>query len=708
MPTTPCPYCGHTPPSPDATRCDQCGGLFEPLSRKATQLAMGPWFVRDEARPFMPGFNETILRHQVASGRVKADTIVRGPTTHQFWVRADQAPGLSRLLGRCHACGGNVSTTDETCGACQTDLSLPKAVDRLGLSYLDPAERQQVQAEIDALRTGSPPPKPAPPKPPASTTVDPDLLEPLAPQPPAEGQGFKPEPTADHESPLGEFAEDLWQSDAPTAVRRRKKRTGPDPIVMTLAVLLLCVVGIGLLVVITSGPGDDGDADDPLVQQKGDDDKPKLPPRTEAEVQAIAQRAITALADLRDAGVPEPFKAELDRARQLSDQAKRYADAGDNATAYDQYDQIQALVNDTEAQIARWQQDQAMKDEVNELLGEVVALQSRAQTAGAEAWSAGWSKGEAALGRARARLEEGQYAEARATLREAMEHYESALDTTMQAIAASDAQQALVEAMENGPSEQTLREHASALIDRLNSSRQLAARKFEDGQYAESETAYRDALGSYQDAMKKVELAKYRKVYAYQAGYAAAGALIGITAGDGLPGESVQALRSTFDKLALPSNPAGALSAGDEPDYADAAQVLVTDARQAIADTHGETSRASYHAGFQTRIIEHTLKTTSLTSDQQKRVHQCLNVLQDQAAAAGWDIVKLRDAVEAVRSANRLAKVGDTPERVRAAFDVLIKPMQGRETAARLMDPALSPSTPSDPELFPGLGSSRP
>jgi tetratricopeptide (TPR) repeat protein len=671
---------------------------------------MGPWFVRDEARPFMPGFSEAILRHQVASGRVKADTIVRGPTTHQFWMRADQTPGLSRLLGKCHACGGNVTAQDESCGTCHADLSLPHDIDRLGLSYTEPGQRQQVQAEIDALRSGSPPPKPAPPpkQPPAQTHVDPDLLEPVAPKQPQAEQAHEAHPPAGHDSPLGDFAEDLWHGDGPAPARRRKKRGGPDPIVLTLAVLLLCVVGVGLLVIITSSGADDSETDDPLAQQKTGADKPELPPRSEGEVAAIAQRALAALGELRDAGVPEPFTAELDRADQLRDQAERYEEAGDNATAYDRYEQIQEMLIDTEARIAQWQRDQAIREEVNELLDEVVALQSRAKTAGAETWSAGWSKGERDLGAARGFIEAGQYTEAQAKLRDARSSYETAIDTTMQAIAASDAQKTLARAMENGPSQQTLLEHAAALVGRLDDTRQQAARKFEDGQYAESESAYREALSAYEAALGKVELAKFRKVYAYQAGYAAAGALIGITVGDGLTGQSLQTLRSAFDKLALPNNPAGTLSAGDDPDYADAAQTLVTDARKAIADTHGETARASYHAGFQVRIIEQTLETTSFTSDQQKRIHQCLAVFQDQAAAAGWDVVKLRDAVEAVRNANRLAKVGESPEKVREAFDVMVKPMQGRATAARLMDPTLSPSAPDDPELFPGLGSSRP
>jgi len=136
VPTAPCPYCGTTP-APDATRCAHCGGLFEPLSRTATQLAMGPWQVRDDTKPFMPGFSAAVLIRQIAAGRVKADTVLRGPSTYQFWMRADQAPGVSRLLGKCHACRADVDKNATSCAKCNADLFLPEEPNTLGLMYID-------------------------------------------------------------------------------------------------------------------------------------------------------------------------------------------------------------------------------------------------------------------------------------------------------------------------------------------------------------------------------------------------------------------------------------------------------------------------------------------------------------------------------------------------------------------------------------------
>lgn len=153
MPTTACPYCGQTPEPTDVwadtSRCKACGGLFEPLSRTATQLAMGPWQIRDTSKPFMPGFSTDVLRRQIAAGRVKADTILRGPTTYQFWMQADQAPGVSALLGKCHACHQSVDPATKQCGNCQADLTLPEDPNTLGLMYVSDAERQEAQSQIN-------------------------------------------------------------------------------------------------------------------------------------------------------------------------------------------------------------------------------------------------------------------------------------------------------------------------------------------------------------------------------------------------------------------------------------------------------------------------------------------------------------------------------------------------------------------------------
>ncbi len=117
------------------TRCSACGGPFDPLSRQATQNAMGPWFVRDPGRPFRPGCSFAELRRGVERGRIGPETIVRGPTTHQFWAPARRAPGLANLLGVCHACGGGATQKDYVCRQC--GVAFPSPGDRQHMGLVD-------------------------------------------------------------------------------------------------------------------------------------------------------------------------------------------------------------------------------------------------------------------------------------------------------------------------------------------------------------------------------------------------------------------------------------------------------------------------------------------------------------------------------------------------------------------------------------------
>jgi hypothetical protein len=94
---------------------------------------MGPWFVRDQERPFGPGISLLAMRGLIEEGRVSRYTIVRGPTTRQLWTVARHAPGLAHLLGYCHACDAPVLPDDEGCGHCGASFLAGGGRDPLGL-----------------------------------------------------------------------------------------------------------------------------------------------------------------------------------------------------------------------------------------------------------------------------------------------------------------------------------------------------------------------------------------------------------------------------------------------------------------------------------------------------------------------------------------------------------------------------------------------
>lgn len=127
-----CPYCGHLSLNPH--RCGHCKGLFDPLSRQASQNSMGPWFLRDPANPFRPGCSFDTLRQLIQRRRITLDTILRGPTTRQFWVQARSVPCVANLLGECHACHAPAKPSDSACARCAASFSPVTDREFLGLA----------------------------------------------------------------------------------------------------------------------------------------------------------------------------------------------------------------------------------------------------------------------------------------------------------------------------------------------------------------------------------------------------------------------------------------------------------------------------------------------------------------------------------------------------------------------------------------------
>jgi hypothetical protein len=146
-----CPYCGHVQ-SGNPERCAECGGIFEPLSRRATQISMGPWFIRDKQKPFMPGCSFEVLRRMIRAGRIRPTTVMRGPTTRQFWTVARNIPGVGNLLGYCHACNAHVAAEAKGCRACGVMFPQPGERNELGLMYPTEKDAQAAQKLIDRER----------------------------------------------------------------------------------------------------------------------------------------------------------------------------------------------------------------------------------------------------------------------------------------------------------------------------------------------------------------------------------------------------------------------------------------------------------------------------------------------------------------------------------------------------------------------------
>jgi hypothetical protein len=152
-----CPFCGAVSER-SAGPCPRCGMENTPEARKATKVRIGPWYVLQARNPAAPGMRFDTLITFVRKGRVRARSVVRGPTTHQLWRFAAHVKGLSREFGLCFSCGSAIETTANICPQCNRLQEPPINPDVL------------LEAE-DA------PPRPAA----ASPVVYRELPEPLAP-----------------------------------------------------------------------------------------------------------------------------------------------------------------------------------------------------------------------------------------------------------------------------------------------------------------------------------------------------------------------------------------------------------------------------------------------------------------------------------------------------------------------------------------------
>lgn len=185
-----CPFCGSVntipegDPAAQGAPCPRCSMSDTPATRKATKARIGPWFVRQTRNPAAPGMRFDTLLALVRRGQVTAQSVVRGPTTHQLWRFAAQVKGLSRAFGVCYSCGGSVEPDATLCTHCNRMQEPPLNPDvLLETALASVGEHQAVRRD---LRPAEPPPAapapsrpgPAPAPPVSSAPPQPDIFSP--------------------------------------------------------------------------------------------------------------------------------------------------------------------------------------------------------------------------------------------------------------------------------------------------------------------------------------------------------------------------------------------------------------------------------------------------------------------------------------------------------------------------------------------------
>jgi hypothetical protein len=88
-----------------------------------------------------------VEREQIAK-----HTIIRGPTTRQFWTIAKRVPGVAHLLGYCHNCAASVDPADHGCHACGVPFGAYLDRNYLGLPEIRPLPWEAQPEENDSAR----------------------------------------------------------------------------------------------------------------------------------------------------------------------------------------------------------------------------------------------------------------------------------------------------------------------------------------------------------------------------------------------------------------------------------------------------------------------------------------------------------------------------------------------------------------------------
>lgn len=130
--TAPCVYCGRPIPR-DAKRCPECRTSYSLAVRKAYREVEGNWFYLDRRNPSGRGVTFEALVKLVEKGRLRPESIVRGPSTHQDWMYAAETPRLAKYLGICPHCFAETTPDQTYCTRCQLNMNERPARPRPGV-----------------------------------------------------------------------------------------------------------------------------------------------------------------------------------------------------------------------------------------------------------------------------------------------------------------------------------------------------------------------------------------------------------------------------------------------------------------------------------------------------------------------------------------------------------------------------------------------
>jgi len=495
-------------------------------------------------------------------------------------------------------------------------------------------------------------------------------------------------------------ADELWDVAASPRRRLRRKR-GQDPLIIVMGVVAaMCAIGVVILALSLGAKDktDEGEGDSEATASTDDGDPQAPPPRPAPSEQAIndVQIRIALVTDrLEDTDVPGPLQPEIDALLARVALAKVAIDDGRMTEGYD-------ILREADRQA------QALEDRVQQydehaevLLLQAGALAARELALADEApkWAPQvWAEAEQALSDGQAAIEQGDDFSAYDSMVQAQSDYEFAQSQASLGFLAIQAQSELDDEIGRRFNVTDLEAHGGEAWSEMLLLRTNGGKELESYDYGAALNSFETALRRLQQARSGVRLAQGVMFYAFAAGYQATDALIAIAAGDGLTVEKRGLIEDVFDDLRLETPLSRALPAGTQPDFAATADVLVNQAREAIASQHGVGAQISYRIGFQFRIIEQTLSNPVLSANHRSRISRALKELDELTAIANY-APDIRERFDAFRLAMRSTSSEEKLQSARDEWSDLIVLLRTYEQAMPIVNP--SATEIEDPEMFP-------
>jgi hypothetical protein len=704
-----CCICGHDKTGAD--ECPECDTVFSP-PEEATRITLGGWFVHGKQHAFKPGMSYEQLRKEAELGGVTSRTIVRGPTTEQFWKLAKNTQGVAHLTGFCHQCGTKAQAGDASCASCKASFAVPADADWVGLRYptADSAAgaQQHLDEELAKIAATMPP---APPKPRRRTQaeVDDDAVETVAELdeggddievldlPPGYGEGEEPSDYAsdDFESqeeepedgfvgagaPADAGGFDLGVTAAPTAGRERRLeqqyKKSQSTLIAWLVITPIVVIGAFFAINALSGKkepkeGKDGSAQkDGAIQHKAEA-SPQLAKLKQDTEKRLAQ-----------------FKGAQGKAGTFLKQAETTMAAAMEMYNGEQFLEADAQFRKVEAPLLEIERMQQQRGQATESRGRAQAAQNEAKAlVAAQHAKEHWDQAEASFALGAKLLDDENYDQAIVAWTSSAEQYGKASRLVQVMLTAADVR-AKIEA-------DAIKTFSKDELDRENIPAWNALKgKLKAGDDAAVEKNYEQAMQFYDQARLMVPSLDFamklqigRSYYAYQAGRLTA-RIIKDKAGGNHPDEQMlAALKQAYENLQINRDFFNRVPKSPKSSFKEFAEVLILDCGKEIEasfEENGAAIKASFGLGLQVYQVEKLLRLEIGKLSPATRSELELNlkrVIPDGAKNAGYSAKFLEDVKEVEET---LATETNIPTKSREKWAALVEKLEQFDTAIRIV-----------------------